>query len=61
MGEKDVADMIRDCFRKFVPMSLHDTALDLYKTYLIVGGMPRAVSEYATTHDFDFLLSVQKA
>ncbi len=34
--------------------------MDLYKTYLVVGGMPRAVLEYVDTGDFDFVLTVQK-
>ncbi|MDR2132828.1 MAG: ATP-binding protein [Clostridiales Family XIII bacterium] len=32
-----------------LPDALHKKALDLYKQYLIVGGMPRAILEYAET------------
>jgi hypothetical protein len=41
-------------------MSLHDTAMDLYKTYLVVGGMPKAVIEYIATKDFNFVVAAQK-
>ncbi len=60
LGKQDLCDLIQESFTGFTPMSLHSTALDLYKTYLVVGGMPRAVSEYVTTQDFDFVLAAQK-
>jgi predicted AAA+ superfamily ATPase len=57
---KAICAMIREAYRQFMPMSLHETALDLYKTYLVVGGMPMAVKEYADTKDFNFVLAAQK-
>ena len=41
-------------------MTPHDTALDLYRLYLVVGGMPGAVLQYKGRQDFDLLHSVQK-
>lgn len=35
--------------------------MDLYKTYLLVGGMPRVVAEYVDKGDFNFVLAQQKA
>ncbi|MCL2493633.1 MAG: ATP-binding protein, partial [Clostridiales bacterium] len=55
-----LADMIKEAYSDFSEMSLHDTALDLYRTYLVVGGMPQAVLEYANTRDFNFVLAAQK-
>lgn len=60
-GNRRLADLIHDAYHTFTPLSLHDTAMDLYKTYLVTGGMPRAVAEYAETGDFNFVLSAQKA
>jgi len=60
IGQDRVGALIREAYAGFTPMALHDTALDLYKTYLVVGGMPRAVREYAETRDFDFVAAVQK-
>ena len=39
---------IRGCYANNNPLSamLHDTAINLYKEYLIVGGMPAVVNEY---------------
>lgn len=52
LGEKHLADGIRQAFtdqRKFV---LHEDALLLYKKYLITGGMPKPLDTYAKTEDF---------
>jgi predicted AAA+ superfamily ATPase len=59
-GNKQLCELIQDSFEEFTPLSLHETAMDLYKTYLVVGGMPRAVLEYVDTRDFDFVISAQK-
>ncbi len=59
-GKQALCDMIREAYQKMTPMSLHETALDLYKTYLVVGGMPRAVTEYVDTKDFNYVLAIQK-
>ena len=60
-GNRTLSDLIRQSFADLAPLSLHETALDLYKTYLVVGGMPRAVGEYIASQDFDFVLATQKA
>lgn len=60
-GQDALAALIREAYANYSPLSLHDTAMDLYKTYLVVGGMPAAVSKYIRTHDFDFVLTTQKA
>lgn len=59
-GEKQLCELIKESCEGFTPLSLHETAMDLYKTYLVVGGMPRAVLEYADNRDFDFVISAQK-
>lgn len=59
-GNTEMAGLIRESYTGFAPFSLHETALDLYRTYLVVGGMPRAVAEYAERKDFDFVLAQQK-
>jgi len=59
-GNKKLCELIKDSYEAFTPLSLHETAMDLYKTCLVVGGMPRAVSEYVDTKDFDFVVSAQK-
>jgi uncharacterized protein len=60
MGKRDLSELIRDAYRSDTRMALHDTALDLYRLYLVVGGMPAAVLQYMDQKDFDLLHSVQK-
>ena len=60
VGQEGLCGLIRKAYSDFTPLSLHDTALDWYKTYLAVGGMPRAVQEYINKRDFDFVAAAQK-
>lgn len=47
-GEERLGELIRQSFHSDEPLpkALHQRALDLYRTYLIVGGMPMSVLEY---------------
>jgi predicted AAA+ superfamily ATPase len=60
VGQHGLCDLIREAYEGFTPLSLHDTAMNLYKTYLVVGGMPRVVQEYADKRDFDFVVVHQR-
>ena len=60
-GNDGICGLIKESFEKFSPLSLHDVALDLYKVYLVVGGMPEAVLKYIHTKDFNFVLAAQKS
>jgi len=59
-GNDSLAGLIKEAYSDFSPLSLHKTAMDLYKTYLVVGSMPQAVLEYVNTQDFNFVLAAQK-
>ena len=52
MGRGPLADEIRACFadNRPLPRALHDTAIGLYKEYLITGGMPAVINEYCKDH-----------
>ena len=44
---------ITQCFQKRKPLGGHHRkALDYFRTYMIVGGMPQAILKYIETHDF---------
>lgn len=60
IGQNSMCELIREAYSGFTPLSLHDKAMDLYKTYLVVGGMPRAVQEYVNKKDFDFVAAIQR-
>ena len=55
-------DDIRQYFdlKQQVPLAMHERMLELFKEYIIVGGMPRVVREFVTTHSFSNVLSLQK-
>ena len=55
MGNETMMRLIQDCFEKKLPMgqALHRKAMDLFRQYMIVGGMPQAVEAYVQTRDFD--------
>lgn len=55
MDNETLMDMVRKCFETKKPMgqAMHRKAMDYFRQYLIVGGMPQAVQEYVQTRDFD--------
>jgi len=61
LGEDRLAVMIRECYTTVAPMpqSLHNKALELYRYYLIVGGMPAAVELFASTGKLVLVPNVQ--
>jgi predicted AAA+ superfamily ATPase len=46
--------LIRKSYESDSQFALHEQALELYRTYLVVGGMPEVVSKYIETKDFDY-------
>jgi len=62
MGNDTLMPMIRSCFEKRKPLgqALHRKAMDLFRQYLIVGGMPQAIEAYARERDFDVVDRVKR-
>ena len=54
LGEKDLTEQIKKCFNTDTPLpsALHDAAMQLYRQYLVVGGMPECVMQFAETKDY---------
>ena len=54
MGEDSLVEKIRECFETDSPMpsALHDAAMQLYRQYLVVGGMPECVMLFKETRDY---------
>ena len=54
MGNETLMNYIKTCYQKKTQLGqdLHRKAMDYFKEYLIVGGMPQAVSEYAKNRNF---------
>ncbi len=60
-GHQDLAQLIRESFNNNQALSVHELALDLYKRYLVVGGMPAAVKAWLETDDFNYVVAAQKS
>lgn len=60
LNEIELSKMIREHFNTNEAFSLHDKAMEYYKKYLVIGGMPRVVLDYIETKNFDFVYSSQK-
>ena len=56
-----VLDNVRQKFkeRKAMPDSIHKRLLDLFKKYLLVGGLPDAVNEFVATKNITVIRSIQ--
>ena len=54
LGEDDLVEQIKKCFQTDTPLpsALHDAAMQLYRQYLVVGGMPECVMQFAETKDY---------
>ena len=55
LGNEMLMDFVKECWSKKRPLGqvMHRKAMDCFRQYMIVGGMPQAVQEYAETKDFD--------
>ncbi len=57
-----VLNHVKECFidLKAVNTTVNDSLLSLFRTYLIVGGMPDAVSSFLESRNFDDVIEIQK-
>lgn len=60
LGEERLSDLISESFAAFEPLALHEKALEKYRSYLVIGGMPAVVADYLNKKDFDFVKVRQK-
>lgn len=54
MGQEKLAEQVKECFvsEKPLPSALHELGMRLYRQYLVVGGMPECVRQFAETGDY---------
>lgn len=54
LGEDSLVKQIKACFEEDTPLpsALHEAAMQLYRQYLVVGGMPECVMQFAETKDY---------
>lgn len=63
LGEEELVQRIHGCFDSNSPMpaALHEKALERYRQYLVVGGMPECVRLYKETKDYTLVRHVQES
>ena len=63
LDNETLMPLIQICYEKKQPMgqALHRKAMDYFRQYMIVGGMPQAVARYVETRDFDSIDRVKRA
>lgn len=61
LGEDALVEQIKKCFQTDTPMpsALHDAAMKLYRQYLVIGGMPECVIQFAETRDYVLVRHIQ--
>ncbi len=61
MGEDSLVEQIKKSFASDTPLpsAFHDTAMKLYRQYLVVGGMPECVMQFANTRDYVLVRHIQ--
>ncbi len=54
LGENDLVARIKESFASDTPLpaALHDAAMQLYRQYLVIGGMPECVRQFVDTRDY---------
>ncbi len=62
LNEEDLVKRIRNSFDQNLPLpfALHEKALELYRQYLIVGGMPECVMAFVQTKDYVLIRHMQE-
>ena len=62
MGFADLAGRTKDCFEANTPMDTvyHNALLELYRQYLVIGGMPDCVAKFIDTGDYTLIRATQK-
>ena len=62
LDNETLMPLIQTCYEKKQPMgqALHRKAMDYFRQYMIVGGMPQAVARYVETRDFDSIDRVKR-
>jgi len=53
IGNEQLMPFIQECFNHRLPLGpIHRKAMEMFRLYAIIGGMPQAVQEYVNTKDF---------
>jgi len=61
-GFEDMFDIVKEAYEKREPLidPVHRSVMEQFKTYMLTGGMPQAVSKYVETRDMAAVETVKK-
>lgn len=61
LGEDDLVEQIKESFatNKPLPSAMHEAAMQFYRQYLVVGGMPECVQLFSQTKDYILIRHTQ--
>ena len=59
----ETINYLKDCFDNIKPVDkyIHNSLIDTFYKYLIVGGMPQAVDNFIKTQDLNSVINIQKS
>ncbi len=59
---REAIDYLKEDFDNLrtVSLSTHQRMMELFKEYIVVGGMPKVVSDFVTNHNFNNVLRLQR-
>ncbi len=62
LGQQELVNKIKYCYRNNsnMPVALHNIAMDIYKQYLVIGGMPEVVKLFVENKDYNICRHVQQ-
>ncbi|MDR1018316.1 MAG: ATP-binding protein [Lachnospiraceae bacterium] len=62
LGDDVTMPYIKKCFETLTPLGegIHRKVIGLFRQYMIVGGMPQAVKQYATNKDFQLVDEIKR-
>ncbi|MBO5303248.1 MAG: ATP-binding protein [Lachnospiraceae bacterium] len=57
-----IMEMLKECYQNVKPVDalIHDKMMELFRLYLIVGGMPEVVQRYIDTNNLQQVIELQK-
>lgn len=57
-----ILEMLKECYQKVVLVDeiIHNKMMELFRLYLIVGGMPEVVQKYVDTNNLQNVIEIQK-
>lgn len=60
--QQSTLDYLQECYDKKQPItaSIHQTMTNLFKYYIVVGGMPDVVQRFINTHDIGQVVGIQR-